>query len=142
MTALSQQVGGNHYKGFAIQPVQLSMANHYDACIHSAIKYVGRHNQPTGKGRQDLEKARHFLYLRVETIDLAVCPRKPPCAREAIKIAAYIKANQIGPDEAEIITSLHQWAAQRIGLSDGAAADYIAARIDRLLDSYPNPKGQ
>lgn len=64
MSALTGQVGGDHYRNKAIQPVQFSMANGLDACAHSILKYVTRHREKNG--RQDLEKALHFVDLRME----------------------------------------------------------------------------
>lgn len=66
MTALSEQVGGSHYKDCKIQPVQYIEANELkflEACV---VKRVTRHDKPTGKGRQDIEKAIHELQLLLE----------------------------------------------------------------------------
>ena len=65
-SALSVQVGGDHYKSCAIQPVQFIEANglrFLEGCI---VKRVTRHDSPTGKGRQDIEKAIHELQLLLE----------------------------------------------------------------------------
>jgi len=60
---LDVQVGGDHYKSMAIQPMEYSMANKLDACQHTIIKYVTRFR---GKGGiQDLEKAKHCIDLLI-----------------------------------------------------------------------------
>lgn len=64
MSALSTQVGGDHYAGRAIQPFEFSIANGLDPIQHTAIKYVTRHRQKGG--RQDLEKALHCIDLMGE----------------------------------------------------------------------------
>ncbi|WP_444939058.1 hypothetical protein [Microbulbifer sp. JMSA002] len=55
------QEGGSHYKKLAIQPMQYSMANGLDACQHTIVKYVTRHEDKAGIA--DLRKARHTLEI-------------------------------------------------------------------------------
>ena len=64
MSALGKQIGGNHYTGLAIQPMQYSMANGLNACQHTAIKYITRYKDKNGK--QDIEKAIHCLQMLIE----------------------------------------------------------------------------
>lgn len=63
-SALDVQVGGGHYKGMKIQPMEYSMANGLDACQHTAIKYISRFRQKGGI--QDLEKAKHCIDMLIE----------------------------------------------------------------------------
>lgn len=58
---LSRQEGGDHYKTMAIQPVEYCHANQLGICESNVIKYVSRYKKKNGK--QDLEKAMHFLQL-------------------------------------------------------------------------------
>ena len=61
---LDTQVGGNHYKDLAIQPVEYIFKNnigYFEGCV---IKYVTRWKNKGGV--QDLEKAKHFLELLIE----------------------------------------------------------------------------
>lgn len=62
--ALATQVGGSHYKGMAIQPVEYIHRNGIGFCEGSAIKYLSRWRQKGGM--QDLRKARHFIDLLIE----------------------------------------------------------------------------
>lgn len=64
MSALDIQIGGEHYKGMSIQPMQYSMANNLDACQHTAIKYITRFRQKGGI--EDLEKAKHCIDMLIE----------------------------------------------------------------------------
>lgn len=64
--ALNQQVGGDHYKSCAIQPVEFIEANQLGFLEGCVVKRVARHNKPTGKGRQDIEKAIHELRLLLQ----------------------------------------------------------------------------
>jgi len=63
-SALSGQIGGDHYKSMKIQPMQYSMANNLNACQHTAIKYVTRYK--TKGGKLDLEKAIHCIQMLIE----------------------------------------------------------------------------
>lgn len=66
MSALNVQIGGDHYKTSLIQPVQYIEANDLKFLEGCVVKRVTRHNKPTGKGRQDIEKAIHELQLLLE----------------------------------------------------------------------------
>ena len=66
MSALDTQVGGGHYRECAIQPVQYIEANRLQFLEGCVVKRVTRHDKPTGKGRQDIEKAIHELQLLLE----------------------------------------------------------------------------
>lgn len=58
---MEPQVGGDHYATMKIQPVQFCHENSLGFIEGSVIKYVCRHRSKGG--RQDLEKAIHFLQL-------------------------------------------------------------------------------
>ena len=62
--ALDVQVGGDHYKNFAIQPVTFIHANNIGFLEGNAIKYLCRWRAKAGV--QDLEKARHYIDLLIE----------------------------------------------------------------------------
>lgn len=67
--ALERQIGGNHYKQFAIQPVEYTHKNRLNFLAGCVIKRICRYNLPTGKGRQDLEKAIHEIELLIDFND-------------------------------------------------------------------------
>ena len=59
----SKQVGGNHYKQYAIQPYEFFYKNnipHHKAAI---IRRILRFDHPTGKGMTDLDKIIHEVEL-------------------------------------------------------------------------------
>lgn len=62
--ALETQVGGGHYKGFTIQPVEFCHRNGIPYIEATAIKYLCRWRDKGGL--QDLEKAKHFIDLLIE----------------------------------------------------------------------------
>jgi hypothetical protein len=64
MGALDKQEGGQHYKAFAIQPIEFIHANAIPYMEANVIKYVCRHRDKNGL--QDLRKAIHYLELLIE----------------------------------------------------------------------------
>jgi hypothetical protein len=66
MSVLDEQVGGNHYQRFKIQPLEFFKANEkvLGWCEMNAIKYICRHD--VKNGREDIEKAIHYLGLILE----------------------------------------------------------------------------
>lgn len=63
-SAFYTQVGGGHYKAMAIQPIDFILANKLGYCEANAVKYICRHKSKNG--RQDLEKAIHYLQMLIE----------------------------------------------------------------------------
>ena len=64
-TPFDTQVGGDHYKDMAIQPIEYISKNKmgfFEGCV---VKYVTRYKNKGGK--QDLEKAIHMLELLIES---------------------------------------------------------------------------
>lgn len=61
---LNKQVGGQHYKDKAIQPVQYIHANKIGYFEGNVIKYVTRWRDKNGLA--DLEKAKHYIELLIE----------------------------------------------------------------------------
>ena len=61
---LETQVGGSHYKDCKIQPIEFIHANNISFCEANAIKYLCRHRKKNGK--QDLEKAKHYIDLLIK----------------------------------------------------------------------------
>lgn len=64
MSANEKQVGGSHYRE-ALQHWDIIVANNIPYLEAMALKYIMRHRRKNGK--QDLEKAMHFLEKMVET---------------------------------------------------------------------------
>jgi hypothetical protein len=64
MSALDTQIGGTHYKKFAIEPIEFIHKNGIGFCEGNAIKYLVRWREKGGK--QDLLKAKHYIDLLLE----------------------------------------------------------------------------
>jgi hypothetical protein len=63
-SALKTQEGGNHYKEFAIQPIEFITQNKVPFIEGNVIKYVMRHRHKNKA--EDIKKAIHYLQLLLE----------------------------------------------------------------------------
>lgn len=124
--ALKTQIGGGHYQQMAIQPMEFSMTNNWDACAHTILKYISRH--ASKNGLEDLNKARHCVDMRVELMDgvdlFTVSVRIP--------MAQYLKENQIGIFEAAALKALEAWVW---GGTERCRMELLVA-IDTLIKKY------
>jgi hypothetical protein len=64
MSALENQIGGNHYLDMKIQVVEFCHKNQIPFMEGAVIKYVCRWRKKGGMA--DLKKAKHFLELMIE----------------------------------------------------------------------------
>lgn len=64
MSAREKQVGGDHYRTLEIQPSEYIYRNKLGWHEGNAVKYITRHR--IKGGRQDIEKAIHYLQLLLE----------------------------------------------------------------------------
>lgn len=64
MNPFNEQIGGNHYKKYKIQPFTYCHANHLEGAESAVIAYVTRHRDKNGA--EDLKKAIHTLILLLE----------------------------------------------------------------------------
>jgi hypothetical protein len=71
-SAFSIQVGGNHYRDFAIQPAEFLRVNKVPHLEGEIIYRILRHAQKNG--REDLEKAIHSIQLLIEMDYQDHCP--------------------------------------------------------------------
>ena len=61
--ALDVQVGGGHYKGRAIQPIEYIHANNLNYSEGAIVKYITRWRDKNGI--EDLEKIKHYVDLLI-----------------------------------------------------------------------------
>ena len=94
MSALDIQIGGGHYRQGGIQPVQYIEANKLAFLEGCVVKRVTRHDKPTGKGRQDIEKAIHELQLLLEL--------RYPLAPDRADLGDFGQQNQWPDDDSRI----------------------------------------
>ena len=62
--ATDKQVGGDHYKDCAIQPVDYIVKNNLDFLEGNVVKYITRHK--TKNGIEDIRKVIHYAELILE----------------------------------------------------------------------------
>lgn len=87
MTASKRQIAGIHYFRFAIQPAEFCHRNRLGFIESCVIKYVCRHGSKNG--RQDIEKAIHYLQLLLEW----EYPDAPP-----VPVPVRVDPDPHGPD--------------------------------------------
>ena len=63
-SALDRQIGGSHYKDYAIQPIEFITKNRLSYCEANAIKYLCRWREKNGV--EDLRKAIHYIELLID----------------------------------------------------------------------------
>jgi hypothetical protein len=107
MSAFKDQVGGDHYRMRAIQPLEYTLANNLNFCQGNVIKYVTRYK--TKGGREDLLKARHYIDLLLESE-----------YKEEVTEAKYEGVAQAYPAEQYVIEGL-----------TGSMGKFIPAKNDR-----------
>lgn len=63
-SALSRQVGGQHYREGGIQPIEYIHSNDLGYCEGNIVKYITRHDKKGGV--EDLNKVIHYAELLKE----------------------------------------------------------------------------
>lgn len=61
------QVGGDHYRKYAIQPTEYIVKNRLNFVEGNIIKYVTRYKDKNGL--EDLYKAKHYLDILIRSIE-------------------------------------------------------------------------
>lgn len=67
LDALSQQIGGSHYKMMPFQPISLITTIDLDFFQGNVVKYVSRYKLKDGV--RDIEKAKHYCLMAMELDD-------------------------------------------------------------------------
>lgn len=104
---MATQIGGSHYKNFAMQPAEFWLRNQLPSVEGAIVKYLTRHR---AKNRlEDLRKVHHFVgmmlwfYFDAPESDRAVPAHLRGHRSHAISARAYCEANQLPPEESEAI---------------------------------------
>jgi hypothetical protein len=144
--ALTRMVGGAHYLKNGIQPFEFAMANQWDACSFSVLKYLTRWRHKDGLA--DLRKARHIVEIgmalgvkpmKTRVLDYikkhvnrdyltphVLLQQKPPTPE--IPMSRYVAANEISDTDAVPLMALESWVEGRIG------GDVVLGVIDHLVE--------
>lgn len=96
--ALSDQVGGDHYKRLKIQPVKFCEQHGLSFCQGNVVKYVTRHRFKNGG--QDLEKARHYVRILLDLwFQEGLTIISPLSGPSHAQIVEFCTANELDPPE-------------------------------------------
>ena len=66
MSSFNKQIGGRHYLGWKIQPMEFFIANKIPKAEGDIIQYLLRQK---GNRKEDLEKAKHIIDMLIENLD-------------------------------------------------------------------------
>ena len=64
MSVYDKQIGGDHYKGMSIQPIQYIQANKLSYIEGNIVKYISRWREKNGI--EDLLKIKHYVEFLIE----------------------------------------------------------------------------
>lgn len=113
-TSLDTQVGGNHYKNFLYQPLQLSVDMRLNFIQGNIVKYITRYKNKNGK--QDLLKVIHYAHLGKELKPLNFAP-----LRNALEVVnLYVSMNNLNVTIKNVVHhSIYQNWTEIISLVEG-----------------------
>jgi len=121
MTALQEQIGGNHYCKLAMQPVELAAKLNLNGFELNIVKYLSRYKSKNGMA--DILKAEHYFDLMH---DLGVNRVRwwqiylPAISKSRLWwLIKYCELNSIGPYErALMIYALERWHPSALQLRE------------------------
>ncbi|GEM_PF-5935001 len=128
---LETQVGGNHYKNFAIQPIEYIHHNDIGFVAGCVIKRVCRYNQPTGKGAEDMRKVMHELDILIDQVNMGYPSYAHFLDRHSLPTtpANFCWVNGFEGDQAAIIHLVTLYNLSGCGVSDLQEAKHIAEKL-------------
>lgn len=91
MSAIDKQIGGDHYKGMAIQPIQYIQANKLTYIEGNIVKYISRWREKNGI--EDLLKIKHYVEFLIE--EETKTEKQPDDLRDE-KLKAYMDQTGCG----------------------------------------------
>ena len=132
LKALDTQVGGDHYKNLAIQPVEYIFKNNIGYLEGCVIKYVTRWKDKGGV--QDLEKAKHFLELLIELQEQ--CPKDDETVNRYLILAPRAEPKDLYVGKFKESDAKVYYPRALMFYSRKEAEDFIRANQDRF---YKHP---
>ena len=111
-SSLDIQIGGNHYKGLAYQPVQFSVDMRLNFIQGNIVKYVSRYKNKNGN--EDLKRVMHYALLGVELNPENFCPYD----RVNGKVEEFVQKNILDNSVGEIVMAAcyQDWAKIAAGV--------------------------
>jgi hypothetical protein len=130
MGVTDYQVGGNHYRTMAIQPITFIQANGFEFCEGNVIKYVTRWRQKGGI--EDLRKAAHYLDMIQAKAGLGN-DKLPGLMNLEIRANHFIEANGIKNPEAGVIRHVTLYHITRLYIEIEAAGHWMVELLQTAL---------
>lgn len=135
MTALQNQVGGQHYSTLPMQPVELAAQLNLNGFELNIVKYLSRHK--TKNGLNDVLKASHYFELMhelgINKVRWWHFWRPLITAKRVAAVDYYCAVNFVGHFERELIlTALSLWHPSQMALREL----HINDCFDYLTGSY------
>ena len=104
-SALSQQIGGTHYKDMPFQPICLIGMLDLDFCQGNVVKCVSRYKLKDGV--RDLEKAKHYCRMAMEMEKSS--PRLSMTILQAVFISeGFVASNGLSKLVADVIVYVYR----------------------------------
>lgn len=128
MSSFDTQIGGDHYLGTGIQPIEYIMSNDLGFCEGNVVKYVSRYKKKGGL--QDLYKAQHYLAMLIETSERTESESTPSREREPWETTdeEWVANNKAAGKDVEYYEALAAECERRRAEADEAYAEYILDR--------------
>jgi len=121
---LSIQVGGDHYKGWGIQPVEFTETNNLTFSEGNIVKYITRHKSKNGV--QDVEKVVHY-------VDFVKKYRNSSTQRTlSISAIDFIASNSLGFLEGRAIEALCNYVES----GETSHLDTVKAMAEKIIETY------
>lgn len=121
--SLQTQVGGDHYKKYAVQPLEFAEKAELTPIIFCIFKYVCRFKDK-GRPREDLKKALHCIDVFLE------CGREKPLSFELVKIVEFL--SQFDKTHADALYAVLELQTSKTVMQ----ADKTRNSIHALLGEY------
>lgn len=138
MKANDIQVGGNHYKNGDYEHWDWATNVGLDYLASAASKYVTRWRSKNGI--EDLSKAGHYIAKLIEVspiILLRLQHTRPPVSYIDAETTRFVRANQLGSDEAKVCRLLAVWETRgQLHQAQG----YVNGLIIQAQQEVPPPQ--
>jgi len=146
-SALSEQIGGSHYKDMPFQPIKLISMLDLDFFQGNVVKYVSRYKLKDGV--RDLEKAKHYCRMAMEMEKSS--PRLSMTILQAVFISeGFVTSNGLSKWVADIIVYVYRrkWN-EAVKAIDALSKEYNQSELEaaneteggeRLGDDKPKIK--
>jgi hypothetical protein len=128
---LDIQIGGDHYKNFAIQPIEYIHQNNIGFIAGCVIKRIARYNQPTEKGTEDIRKIIHELDILIDQVNMGYPSYSSFIDRHSLPTtpANFCWVNGFEGEQAAIIHLVTLYNLSGSGVSDLQEAKHIAEKL-------------